>query len=1851
MLNSRVLVYATVVLTVGLVGSVSAQVSLTPDNSPINAPQNVSGQTASFTIRNLGTTNTTFYIFCYPSGWVTACTPNQTSISIPPQINIPLSATFTTGSIGTGVINLKACDNAQCTGTHYDYGSYNVTVVATTVAVTPDGAAAPTRAANTSGFTSTFTVQNTGTAAAWYSVTCSSLGNVSCNNVTPSSINNLAAGQSTNVTANYNTAASGVGAISVTARSVGGEPPDDGSYEVHIVPYTVSTAPDNRAVATLASQTGLHQTFTLQHTANTSATYNLTVLCTGTLVNSCSGPASVTLSPGTPTLVSIAYNAASSGTGRIRLLAVNSSNSAIQDSGWVNVSLGTSQTPIASVTQDNPGNLIARNLCLTFAMGRGVASECGDLRVIHSMATTTTFGKPRTPMLIYNSQQAQPNPLVAAEVALPSAAATPDSIVGKLTVNSTIRGRGKWDGAEWVPGGVNRIVVADTLAPPLATGVYTYTLEVVAWYRGVAAPADTALGQYAVVNRVSSPIGAGWWVAGVEQILFPTDTTKLWWIGGDGSFREYQKVGSNSTFRAPTLDRLDSLVRVGTAPSFTYNRYLPHGLLVQFDSSGRQTATINRLGQTTRFRYDPSNRLWKILLPPDTTRLYQFVYNSTSALLDSVIAPSAGSVARATKLTHSGSLVTTIRDPNLTSVSYTYGASTNRIASRTDRRGTVTTFTYDAGQKIKQSSVDMGSAQLALVQHLRPLESLGLAALNTPSSVDTALAYAAYDGPRIGVSDTVAFWLDRYETPRRIVNGLGQTTLIDRQNTTFPVLATQLTLANGFVTQSKYDAHGNIDTIIQVNPLGDSQNALSRYEWDLTWDFMTKRVGPELDSVMIGYDPSNGNRIWQQDGRGSISETDFHYYSGADSIRGLYRSMRTPSQTDGGPRDSVIYNALGNLSGVKTPHGLWTTSQKDNIGRDTLVLSPTVDAASGHLKRDSINYDLADHVIRSKSTGPVLPYYDAIAGHSSSTNPETLYVESYYNAEGLTDSVRRWSMSDSNAIGKVVTRWSYDRAGRVLKETDAARLSDSTVYDGGGNPIRTVTRRGHTIDLAYDALGRLIRRITPDVGYNVWQVNPISQTWFFPYYKPDPNNGGGLTLVNDGFSGLTISHDTETFTYDVMGNILAANNAAARVRRGYTPNGSLAADTLKILPYVGTDTTLHVYALQYTYDHDGRRTSVRHPISVAPRDVNNVVQDLQTYTYSSTTGLLHTVTDVLGNVYEYTYDVENRISQLDRAAPVLGGEPAIRAIYGYDIDGRDTSRLETRGSGPLAPKLHVDTLFYEARGALTGAHTAGDTTVLNYTGLGKLAWSYGYQFQTPPQLWPAEHHVPDALGNMYTSIRRQNQTGNTDVTAGTYQAGTGRLLDSWHTANDRTGTRTASDSMFYDASGNLWESTGWSGVAQGTQYEGTESFYDALGRLRVQDHRACITTDNTTCSSTWMPDYNTRTAFEEYRYDALGRRILVRTRQEFACGLNCRNAIVRTVWDGNQVLYEMSSQALSSTSSTELEKDTGQFVDQTQSLYFPYGRIVYTHGQALDNPLSFARINYSNALPGPVLILPLANWQGHFDLGYFWSSPIYCKQYPNPTDSSYCMQIDWPAPYMWKTMYERSRGSGPVSWMGSLIEEGRDNSGQMYRRNRYYDPVTGRFTQEDPVGLAGGLNYYAFAKGDPVNFSDPFGDSTFVNCRPVLSSSSVSSNGKDSKLFAHCALRIKNGKRDVTIQMQKSPTRFLGFWGTMTPTPSLGGEPLTTAYTSPWVAVSVPKGQTVDQFDQSVQDAVDAYKAMTDGLPYFPFGESNSNAFVYNVINWAGGRVPIAVSVNLGKLVAPGICGGGGFTEGSDCSP
>jgi len=47
--------------------------------------------------------------------------------------------------------------------------------------------------------------------------------------------------------------------------------------------------------------------------------------------------------------------------------------------------------------------------------------------------------------------------------------------------------------------------------------------------------------------------------------------------------------------------------------------------------------------------------------------------------------------------------------------------------------------------------------------------------------------------------------------------------------------------------------------------------------------------------------------------------------------------------------------------------------------------------------------------------------------------------------------------------------------------------------------------------------------------------------------------------------------------------------------------------------------------------------------------------------------------------------------------------------------------------------------------------------------------------------------------------------------------------------------------------------------------------------------------------------------------------------------------------------------------------------------------------------------------------------------------------------------------------------------------------GFSFFRNRVYDQATGRWTQEDPIGIAGGVNLYQYNGNNPVSYTDPFG--------------------------------------------------------------------------------------------------------------------------------------------------------------------
>jgi RHS repeat-associated protein len=147
--------------------------------------------------------------------------------------------------------------------------------------------------------------------------------------------------------------------------------------------------------------------------------------------------------------------------------------------------------------------------------------------------------------------------------------------------------------------------------------------------------------------------------------------------------------------------------------------------------------------------------------------------------------------------------------------------------------------------------------------------------------------------------------------------------------------------------------------------------------------------------------------------------------------------------------------------------------------------------------------------------------------------------------------------------------------------------------------------------------------------------------------------------------------------------------------------------------------------------------------------------------------------------------------------------------------------------------------------------------------------------------------------------------------------------------------------------------------------------------------------------------------------------------------------------------------------------------------------LLYVYGTGNDQPLGVKRLKYAEKVSGVVTPFPAFGWAPHWNVrGQADGGSTQDGGRSPCINASTCLkQYNWPASYSPYAQQYRVRGG----WQGTLLEDKRDMSGSLFRRERYLDPASGRFTQEDPAGLAGGMNLYGFAGGDPVNFSDPFG--------------------------------------------------------------------------------------------------------------------------------------------------------------------
>ena len=81
-------------------------------------------------------------------------------------------------------------------------------------------------------------------------------------------------------------------------------------------------------------------------------------------------------------------------------------------------------------------------------------------------------------------------------------------------------------------------------------------------------------------------------------------------------------------------------------------------------------------------------------------------------------------------------------------------------------------------------------------------------------------------------------------------------------------------------------------------------------------------------------------------------------------------------------------------------------------------------------------------------------------------------------------------------------------------------------------------------------------------------------------------------------------------------------------------------------------------------------------------------------------------------------------------------------------------------------------------------------------------------------------------------------------------------------------------------------------------------------------------------------------------------------------------------------------------------------------------------------------------------------------------------------------------------------GTSSHKYVGALGHPSEDNTGLIYMRARYYDPVIGRFASQDPARH--GSNWFAYCHGNPTNYYDSNGkDETIVSVEVGMSMSEL----------------------------------------------------------------------------------------------------------------------------------------------------
>ena len=491
--------------------------------------------------------------------------------------------------------------------------------------------------------------------------------------------------------------------------------------------------------------------------------------------------------------------------------------------------------------------------------------------------------------------------------------------------------------------------------------------------------------------------------------------------------------------------------------------------------------------------------------------------------------------------------------------------------------------------------------------------------------------------------------------------------------------------------------------------------------------------------------------------------TNTYLNSSNYTSRYIFNRMATSTVTDGTHTTTLASNTYdgttyANVSGI--------TAHDSNYGTSFIYRGNVSQNVSPSGTR-TLYYDIGGNVTTTTNNGVTT---------SVTTNSSTNWAAPSQLTTNSLSSSMNWTgflgLSSATGPNGDTASLSYGGSERPASSTSPTGAVTNYTYVDGTSPSVTATTNGHWVKSIKDGFGRTLEA---DTGYSTTTVSTV-KTIYAPCgcsplgkmsqvsepYKP--GDSPVYTTYNyDGMGRTTsaVAPDGSTTSYSYSGNNVTVTDPAGKSK-------TFTLDALGNLIQVDeTDPSLGTVTAFYSYDVLNHLVQVYMPrgsnsqtrtfnyttgstVGALLLSATNPENGTVTYTYNSNM-TLHTKTDAKGQVFTYTYDGYNRLTQISVGSTVL-------RTYVYDTNS-DDSNYSTYPSGRLV-EVKYPAITYSPSGACSTPNaTTMFTDMFGYTQAGQVSGKRSRVTMTQPQKLggTGQCYVQTAVGDMNLAYAYNNE--------------------------------------------------------------------------------------------------------------------------------------------------------------------------------------------------------------------------------------------------------------------------------------------------------------------------------------------------------------------------------------------------------------------------------------------------------------------------------------------------------------